>query len=69
MEEVSPSVLPAFRRALETLKAKGASMHSVSIPSTPHALSAYYVLASAEASSNLARFDGIRYGEPACAYN
>lgn len=38
-------------------------MTSVSLPSTPHALGAYYVLASAEASSNLARFDGARYGK------
>lgn len=63
LEEVSPAVLPPYRRALEQLKARGASLHSVSIPSTPLALSAYYVLASAEASSNLARFDGVRYGQ------
>ena len=63
MEEVSPAVLPPFRRVLKQLQARGATLHSVSIPSTPLALSAYYVLASAEASSNLARFDGIRYGQ------
>lgn len=40
----------------------GATLHSVSIPSTPISLSAYYVIASAEASSNLARYDGVRFG-------
>lgn len=55
--------MPSFRRTLEKLQAKGATLTSVSLPSTPLALSAYYVLASAEASSNLARFDGTRFGE------
>ncbi|SCV67986.1 BQ2448_107 [Microbotryum intermedium] len=62
LAELSPSVLPPFRRALQSLRDHGATLHSISLPSTPSALSAYYVLASAEASSNLARFDGIRFG-------
>lgn len=48
---------------MEALQKAGASLHSVSLPSTPYALSTYYVLSSAEASSNLARFDGMQYGE------
>lgn len=48
---------------MEVLQKAGASLHSVSLPSTPYALSTYYVLSSAEASSNLARFDGMQYGE------
>src|SRR5207237_9424493 len=40
----------------------GASVREVQLPHAPHALSAYYVLAPAEASSNLARYDGVRYG-------
>ena len=45
------------------LKANGANIVPVSMPSTSYALSSYYVLASAEASSNMARYDGIQYGE------
>jgi aspartyl-tRNA(Asn)/glutamyl-tRNA(Gln) amidotransferase subunit A len=45
------------------LQKAGATIQSVSLPSTPYALGAYYVLSSAEASSNLARFDGMQYGE------
>jgi len=47
---------------LTRLKSQGATIVPVSLPSTPFALSSYYVLASAEASSNLARYDGIQYG-------
>lgn len=64
LAELSPTVLPNLRRVLQSLKDKGASLHSVSLPSTPLALGAYYVLACAEASSNLARYDGIRFGAP-----
>lgn len=48
--------------ALRTLQTLGATLHSVSTPLAPHALSAYYVIASAEAASNLSRFDGVRFG-------
>ena len=57
-KEVSDSVM----NAIETLKSLGAETVSIKLPSTPHALSAYYVISSAEASSNLARFDGVKYG-------
>ena len=61
-EELHPSVLSPLRILLAELKAHGASVVPVSLPSTPYALSAYYVIASAEASSNLARYDGVQYG-------
>jgi aspartyl-tRNA(Asn)/glutamyl-tRNA(Gln) amidotransferase subunit A len=60
---IEAGVLDAFRAALDRAAALGAEVvESVGLPHAPHALSAYYVLAPAEASSNLARFDGVRYG-------
>jgi aspartyl-tRNA(Asn)/glutamyl-tRNA(Gln) amidotransferase subunit A len=60
--EVEPSVREAFERALKLAEELGASVQEINLPHAPHALSAYYVLAPSEASSNLARFDGVRYG-------
>ena len=59
---LSMPVYHSVQAAAEQLRAMGAKVVEVSIPSLPYALSAYYVLSSAEASSNLARFDGVRYG-------
>jgi aspartyl-tRNA(Asn)/glutamyl-tRNA(Gln) amidotransferase subunit A len=62
-EGIEQGVLDAFRAALHRAEELGAEIvESVELPHAPHALSAYYVLAPAEASSNLARFDGVRYG-------
>jgi aspartyl-tRNA(Asn)/glutamyl-tRNA(Gln) amidotransferase subunit A len=62
-EGIEAGVLNAFRAALDRAVELGAEIvESVRLPHAPHALSAYYVLAPAEASSNLARFDGVRYG-------
>ena len=61
-EGIEAGVLGSFRAALATAQELGAEVHDVELPHAPHALSAYYVLAPAEASSNLARFDGVRYG-------
>jgi aspartyl-tRNA(Asn)/glutamyl-tRNA(Gln) amidotransferase subunit A len=61
-EGIQEGVRGAFRAALELAEGLGASVQEVSLAHAPHALSAYYVLAPAEASSNLARFDGVRYG-------
>jgi aspartyl-tRNA(Asn)/glutamyl-tRNA(Gln) amidotransferase subunit A len=61
-EGIEAGVKEAFDRVLEQAAALGAELLDVSLPHAPHALSAYYVLAPAEASSNLARFDGVRYG-------
>ncbi|KAF2457735.1 amidase signature domain-containing protein [Lineolata rhizophorae] len=63
--ELSPAVRRAWARALERLSAAGHAVRPVSLPTTRLALSAYYVLAPAEASSNLAKYDGVRYGSRA----
>jgi aspartyl-tRNA(Asn)/glutamyl-tRNA(Gln) amidotransferase subunit A len=61
-EGIKPAVLAAFRRTLEQLEAAGASVCELSLPSLSYALDAYYLIAPAECSANLARFDGVRYG-------
>ena len=48
--------------AIEKYRAMGAEIKEISLPSTDYALSAYYIISSAEASSNLARYDGVKYG-------
>ncbi|CAK7274550.1 Trimeric GatFAB AmidoTransferase(AdT) complex subunit [Sporothrix epigloea] len=62
IKELDPRIRTAWIAAAERLRALGAKLAAVSLPSTRHALSAYYVLAPAEAASNLARYDGVRYG-------
>lgn len=64
-DAVDPDVLAAFHKSIDTLKSLGASVSSVSLPSTQYAVPVYYIIATAEASSNLARFDGVRYGRRA----
>ncbi|MEI8001293.1 MAG: Asp-tRNA(Asn)/Glu-tRNA(Gln) amidotransferase subunit GatA [Actinomycetes bacterium] len=59
---VEPEVRAAVVRAAEALEAAGATVDRVSVPSVVYGLSAYYLIAPAEASSNLARYDGVRYG-------
>jgi aspartyl-tRNA(Asn)/glutamyl-tRNA(Gln) amidotransferase subunit A len=61
-EGVEPGVLTAFEQALETAKELGARIERIPLPHADFGLSAYYVIAPAECSSNLARFDGVRYG-------
>lgn len=61
-EGVSPGVRAACSRALDRLRALGAETRDVSLPLTKYAIPTYYIIAPAEASSNLARFDGVRYG-------
>ncbi|GIJ87158.1 glu-AdT subunit A [Aspergillus pseudoviridinutans] len=62
ISELSPSVRRAWALSIAFLREQGHTIHHVSLPTTKLALSAYYVLAPAEASSNLAKYDGIRYG-------
>ncbi|HIW54013.1 MAG TPA: Asp-tRNA(Asn)/Glu-tRNA(Gln) amidotransferase subunit GatA [Candidatus Ruthenibacterium merdigallinarum] len=61
-EGVSDEVKAAVRKAVDDYRAMGAEIVELSLPSTPYALSAYYIISSAEASSNLARYDGVKYG-------
>ena len=61
-EGVNKDVEKAVWEAIATLESLGASWQEVSLPHTRYALAAYYVIAMSEASSNLARFDGLRYG-------
>ena len=67
-EGLSSDVRKAVTHAAKVLKELGATVMEVSLPSLQYALPAYYVLSSAEASSNLARFDGVRYGYRAEEY-
>ncbi|MGH2857774.1 MAG: Asp-tRNA(Asn)/Glu-tRNA(Gln) amidotransferase subunit GatA [Solirubrobacteraceae bacterium] len=59
---IEPGVRESFEATLKLAESLGASVGSCSLPHAPHALSAYYLIAPAEASANLARFDGVRYG-------
>jgi len=61
-EGVSEASKQAVKDALKVLEEKGATWEEISLPHSKYALSTYYILASSEASSNLSRFDGIRYG-------
>ena len=61
-EGIAPDVAARVREAADALVAAGASVEEVSVPAVTYGLSAYYLIAPAEASSNLARFDGVRYG-------
>ncbi len=61
-EGVNSEVKESVLKAIDVLKAKGAVVEECSLPTAEYALPAYYIIACAEASSNLGRFDGIRYG-------
>ncbi|KAL8989760.1 MAG: hypothetical protein Q9169_008288 [Polycauliona sp. 2 TL-2023] len=65
LKELDPSIQNHWSLALQSLRKKGHSIHLISLPMTKSALAAYYVLAPAEASSNLAKYDGARYGNKA----
>ena len=64
----APDVLAAVRSALAEFEKLGATLVDVSLPLTELSIPVYYVIAPAEASSNLSRFDGVRYGHRAAAY-
>jgi aspartyl-tRNA(Asn)/glutamyl-tRNA(Gln) amidotransferase subunit A len=61
-EGLHPAVREAISHALAKLEAAGATLVDISLPHTEHAVATYYIIAPAEASSNLSRFDGVRYG-------
>ena len=62
IEGMDPEVGRAVREAVETLRGLGATVEDVSLPTTDYGIAVYYVIAPAEASSNLARYDGVKYG-------
>jgi aspartyl-tRNA(Asn)/glutamyl-tRNA(Gln) amidotransferase subunit A len=62
IDGIQPTVLKAVKEAIEVLKKKGATVQEISLPHTSYAVAVYYIVATAEASSNLARFDGVEYG-------
>jgi aspartyl-tRNA(Asn)/glutamyl-tRNA(Gln) amidotransferase subunit A len=66
---IQPEVEEKTRAAIEMLKNLGAEIREISLPHTEYALPVYYIIAPAEASANLARYDGIRYGPRADADN
>jgi aspartyl-tRNA(Asn)/glutamyl-tRNA(Gln) amidotransferase subunit A len=62
IDGMDPEVLHAVREAIHTLERLGAKTHEVFLPHTEYAVATYYLLATAEAGSNLARYDGVKYG-------
>ena len=62
IEGMDPEVEASVQQAIETLRKLGAEVKEISLPHTEYAVAVYYILATAEASSNLARYDGVRYG-------
>jgi aspartyl-tRNA(Asn)/glutamyl-tRNA(Gln) amidotransferase subunit A len=62
VDGIEPGVVAAVRQAIEVLRDGGAEIVEVSLPHTRYALPVYYIIAPAEASANLARYDGVRYG-------
>ena len=62
IDGMDPEVERAVRAAIEVLKKLGARLERVSLPTTKHSLAAYYLILPAEASSNLARYDGVKFG-------
>ena len=61
-EGIDPEVRDALKKTMEILKERGASVEEFSLGMTEYVIPSYYIIASAEASSNLARFDGVKYG-------
>ncbi len=62
VEGLSPEVNDAFEKSISVFKSRGCDIVDVNLPNIAYAVSSYYIIATAEASSNLSRFDGIRYG-------
>ncbi|MCD6506150.1 Asp-tRNA(Asn)/Glu-tRNA(Gln) amidotransferase subunit GatA [Candidatus Poribacteria bacterium] len=62
IEGIDPEVEKAVRKALEKFEELGASVEEISLPHTEYAVADYYIIASAEASANLERYDGVKYG-------
>jgi aspartyl-tRNA(Asn)/glutamyl-tRNA(Gln) amidotransferase subunit A len=68
-EGIEPGVREVFEANLKTIEQLGGRLEEVSLPHSPHGIAAYYVIAPAEASANLARYDGVRYAHRADDYS
>src|SRR5207237_4294510 len=66
-EGLHPEVEAAVQAGIAILQKQGVSVRPISLPNSPHAIATYYIVATAEASSNLARYDGVKYGHRAKA--
>jgi aspartyl-tRNA(Asn)/glutamyl-tRNA(Gln) amidotransferase subunit A len=66
---IEPGVREVFEANLKTIEQLGGRLEEVSLPHSPHGISAYYVIAPAEASANLARYDGVRYGHRTASHD
>ncbi|HEY6909492.1 MAG TPA: Asp-tRNA(Asn)/Glu-tRNA(Gln) amidotransferase subunit GatA [Myxococcales bacterium] len=66
-EGLAKEVEKAVRAGIDRLRGAGCEIREISLPNSPHAIATYYIVATAEASSNLARYDGVRYGHRASA--
>jgi aspartyl-tRNA(Asn)/glutamyl-tRNA(Gln) amidotransferase subunit A len=62
LDGMAPEIEALWQQGIAWLKEAGATIHDISLPHTRYALPTYYIVAPAEASSNLARYDGVRYG-------
>ena len=62
VDGIEPGVRAAFEKSLKTLEDQGAKISETSLPLTDHALAVYYIIAPSEASANLSRYDGVKYG-------
>jgi aspartyl-tRNA(Asn)/glutamyl-tRNA(Gln) amidotransferase subunit A len=67
-EGLDPKVKDLTEQALKELESQGAELVEISLPHTKYAIEVYYIIQTAEVSSNLARYDGIRYGNPRSAF-
>ena len=65
LEGIATEVRDDFKRTLKTMENMGIAVEEISIPSAPYAIDVYYIVATCEASSNLAKFDGVRFGKRA----
>lgn len=68
-EGIDAEVRDSVMKAIKEMESNGAEIKEISLPSTQYAINTYYIIASAEASSNLARFDGVKYGYRAKDYD
>ena len=69
VEGLDPDVERVIRKGLEYLEQQGASIREISLPHTQYAVATYYIIAPAEASSNLSRYDGVKYGTRGQGYD